>query len=337
MPLVILSTAATVIASQAVIAGAFSVTQQAMQLGFAPRFAIRHTSASEIGQIYIPGINWTLCVLVVICVLYFQSSSNLAAAYGIAVTLDMVITATLFAIILRRLWKWSRLATGALIGGFLLVDLAYLSANLVKIEAGGWFPLVFGTIVFFLLATWLRGREALQRAASDDAVPLTPFVQSLAASKSVARVAGSAVFLTSNRDTVPNALLHNLKHNRVLHERNVLLSVYTLEQPRVPDTLRVAVEPIVAGFWRVSVYYGFMESPDLPAALEWTSEQGLDLEQQDTSFFLGRESIRPKAGMGLAAWRGRLFGAMYRNSGTAANFFKLPPNRVVELGSQVVL
>jgi KUP system potassium uptake protein len=337
VPLVILATAATVIASQALISGAFSVTQQAIQLGFAPRFVIRHTSAREIGQIYAPGVNWILCALVAGTVVGFGSSSNLAAAYGVAVTLDMVITAILFGVVAHLLWKWSIAKTVAIVGAFLVVDVAYLAANLTKVAAGGWFPLVFGAIVFTLLATWRRGRELLHEASGDGGIPLEPFVKSLAASSSVVHVPGTAVFLTTNCDCVPSAFLHNLKHNRVVHERNVVLSVFNLEQPRVPDSQRVVVESLGHGFHRVKVFYGFMESPDLPAALDWTTEQGLEVTVNDASFFLGRETLVPRVGAGLAGWRARLFAAMYRNSGSAAVFFKLPANRVVELGAQVTL
>jgi KUP system potassium uptake protein len=334
-PLVVLSTIATIIASQAVISGAFSITQQAMQLGYSPRMAIQHTSSRQIGQIYLPGVNWALFLGVVVLVVGFKSSTNLAAAYGIAVTGTMATTTILAYVVARSLWKWSALASTALFGAFLLIDLAFFSANVLKVTEGGWFPLVFGLGVFTLMATWKRGRALLQSRLETDSMPLDDFIAS--ASLSCATVPGSAVFLTTNLDSVPHALLHSLKHFKSLHSKVVLLNAVTLDVPHVPEARRVIVEPINAQFYRVKVFFGFMDTPDLPVALEWCCEQGLDLDAMDTSYFLGRETLIPKLRSDMAFWREKLFVSMFRNAGDAATWFMLPPNRVVELGSQVVL
>jgi len=334
-PLVALATIATVIASQAVISGAFSITQQAMQLGYSPRMAIQHTSSRQIGQIYLPGINWSLFLGVVVLVVGFKSSTNLAAAYGIAVTGTMATTTILAYVVARSLWKWSLLASTALFGTFLLIDLAFFSANVLKVTEGGWFPLVFGLCVFTLMSTWKRGRALLQSRLESDSIPLDAFIAS--ASLSCTTVPGSAVFLTTNLDSVPHALLHSLKHFKSLHSHVVLLNAVTLDVPHVPEARRVIVEPINAQFYRVKVFFGFMDTPDLPVALEWCCEQGLDLEAMDTSYFLGRETLIPKLRSDMAFWREKLFVSLFRNAGDAATWFRLPPNRVVELGSQVVL
>jgi len=333
LPLVILATLATVIASQAVISGAFSVTQQAIQLGFIPRLKITHTSASAAGQIYIPVINWTLMVMVILLVLGFRTSTNLAAAYGIAVTGAMLIDTCLLAVLLFSLWKWNRIGAGALIALFLFVDLAYFSANLTKVPDGGWFPLLVGLVAFTLLTTWAKGRQLMITRLSEVAMPITVFVKS--AANSAERVPGTAVFMTTARDGVPHALLHNLKHNKVLHERVVLLTVRIEDVPYVPQSHRTKVKEFGQGFYRVVVHYGFMQEPDVPAALSNVQGMGAPLRMMDTSFFLARQTLIAAARPGMAIWREKLFAWMLRNAESAMEFFKLPSNRVVELGSQV--
>ena len=335
-PLVALSTIATVIASQAVISGAFSITQQAVQLGFAPRLEMQHTSDKQIGQIYLPGINWLLLIAVIALVMGFGSSTNLAAAYGIAVTGTMFITNVLAYFTARWLWGWQ--SWRALLGvlPFVIIDLAFFSANSVKIIDGGWFPLVFGLVIFLLLTTWKSGRMLVQKRLSEEGIELQPFIESLGYGGST-RVQGTAVFLTPNPDSVPHAMLHSLKHYKVLHERVVLVSVSVLDVPHVADAQHVTVEQLPQHFWRIKVYYGFMDEPNLPEALEWCAEQGLAFDFMDTSFFLGRETLFASLGSEMPFWREKLFIAMFRNAGSAANFFHLPANRVVELGTQVVL
>jgi KUP system potassium uptake protein len=334
-PLVALATMATVIASQAVISGAYSITQQAMQLGYAPRMEVQHTSGEQIGQIYLPGINWTLCAGVVALVLGFGSSSRLAAAYGIAVTGTMAITTVLAFVVARSIWKWGLPASVALFGAFLLVDLGFLAANAIKIVDGGWFPLAFGLVVFTLMLTWKRGRQLLQSRLEADSIPLDAFITS--ASLGCATVPGTAVFMTTESSAVPHALLHSMKHYKSLHERIVLLNAVTLDVPHVPPSQRVAVDRINAQFYRIKVFFGFMDAPDIPEALEWCAEQGLRLDMMDTSFFLGRETLIPKTRSEMAFWREKLFITMVRNARNAADYFNLPSNRVVELGAQVVL
>ena len=334
-PLVALATVATIIASQAVISGAYSITQQAMQLGYVPRMEVQHTSSHEIGQIYLPGINRMLFAGVVALVLGFGTSTSLAAAYGIAVTGTMAITTVLAFVVARRVWRWSLPASAALFGAFLLIDAGFFSANLVKFVDGGWFPLAFGLGVFVVMSTWKRGRTLLYTRVAEDSIPLPDFVAS--ASLECTTVPGTAVFMTANPDAVPHALLHSMKHYKSLHERVVLLTAVTLDVPHVGPAQRVTVESINAQFHKVKVFFGFMDDPNLPEALEWCAEQGLRLDLMDTSFFLGRETLVPKPGTEMALWREKLFVAMYRNAGSIAAYFKLPPNRVVELGSQVVL
>ncbi len=335
-PLVILATVATVIASQAVISGAFSITQQAIQLGYTPRLEIQHTSEKEIGQIYLPAINWMLLVSIIALVLEFRSSSNLAAAYGIAVTGTMLITNLLAIAVAVRLWNWSpvRAILGAL--PFICIDLGFFLANSVKIPDGGWFPLAFGLAIFILLTTWKRGRELLSRRLADEAMELKPFVSSIVEG-GVERVPGTAVFMTPNLENVPHALLHSLKHYKTLHEQVVILSVLVFDVPYVPDVDRVEVKRLHGNFSQVTVQYGFKDEPDIPAALFMCAEAGLQLDMMDTSFFLGRETLIPKLGSDMAYWRELLFIAMFRNAGSATAFFKIPSNRVVELGSQVAL
>lgn len=335
-PLVILSTLATIIASQAVISGSFSITQQAIQLGYTPRLEIQHTSDREIGQIYLPGINWLLLVSIIALVIEFGSSSNLAAAYGIAVTGTMLITNILAIAVAIRLWNWSPLR--AILGAlpFICVDLGFFLANSVKIPDGGWFPLVFGLAIFILLTTWKRGRELLGERLEADAMVLKPLIKNIT-DDGVARVPGTAVFLTPNAESVPHAMLHSLKHYKALHERIIILSVEVFDLPYVPDIDRVEVHRLTGNFSQVIVQYGFKDDPDIPAALAFCAESGLNIDMMDTSFFLGRETLIPKLGSEMAYWRELIFVAMFRNAGSATTFFKIPSNRVVELGSQVVL
>jgi KUP system potassium uptake protein len=335
-PLVILATVATIIASQAVISGAFSITQQAIQLGYTPRLEIQHTSDREIGQIYLPAINWLLLIAIIGLVIGFQSSSNLAAAYGIAVTGTMLITNLLAIAVAVRLWQWSpwRAVLGAL--PFIVIDLGFFLANSVKIPDGGWFPLAFGLGVFILLTTWKRGRELLHDRLAADALQLKPFIEDMAGS-GIERVPGTAIFLTPDPDAVPHALLHSLKHFKTLHEQVVILSVSVFDVPYVPDIDRVEVRQLAGNFAQVVVQYGYKDEPDIPAALALCAEAGLPIEMMDASFFLGRETLIPKLKSDMAYWRELLFVAMFRNAGSATAYFRIPSNRVVELGAQIVL
>ncbi len=333
LPLVILATMATVIASQAVISGAFSVTQQAIQLGFMPRLRIEHTSASSAGQIYIPSINWALMVMVTLLVLFFRSSSNLASAYGIAVTGAMLIDTCLVSVVLAQLWKWNKWAAGPLLALLGTVDLAYFSANLTKVPDGGWFPLLVGFVIFTLLTTWARGRALMIERMREAAMPVQVFVRS--AVNSATRVPGTAVFMTSAADGVPHALLHNLKHNKVLHERVILLTVKIEDVPYVSGVKRVTMEDMGQSFYRLVIRYGFMEDPDVPAALKHATECGAQFRMMETSFFLARQTLIASSRPGMAIWREKLFAWMLRNAESAMEFFRLPTNRVVELGSQV--
>ena len=333
LPLVLLATCATVIASQAVISGAFSVTQQAIQLGFIPRLRILHTSEKAAGQIYIPVINWALMVMVTLLVVTFQSSSNLAAAYGIAVTGAMFIDTLLLSVVFFALWKWPRWKAVPLLALFLLVDILYFGANLMKVPDGGWFPLLIGAIAFTLLTTWAKGRKLMLDRMAEASLPMEVFIKSAAAS--AARVPGTAVFMTSSAKGVPHALLHNLKHNKVLHERVILLTVRIEDVPYVASESRVHTEDYSAGFFRVILRYGFMEEVDVPAELQKLQGCGDSCKMMDTSFFLARQTLLPSSRPGMAIWRERLFAWMLRNAESAMEFFKLPTNRVVELGSQV--
>lgn len=335
-PLIGLSTLATVIASQAVISGAFSVTRQAMQLGFVPRFEVQHTSEREQGQIYLPAVNWGLLAAVVVLVLGFKSTNNLAAAYGIAVTGDMVITSLLATIVAAKVWGWGWNRAIALFVCFLVVELVFLFANVLKIPDGGWFPLAAGAVVFLLMTTWKRGRQLLAERLSGEGIELEPFIDALMVSEPT-RVAGTAVFMNANPLGVPHAMMHNLMHNKVLHERVVIVSVHMFDVPYVPEIDRVEVRKLKGDFFSVIVQYGFKDEPDIPRALELCAEQGLKLEMMETSFFLGRETLIPRLGSDMALWREKLFIAMFRNAGSATSFFKIPSNRVVELGTQVVL
>ncbi len=335
-PLVGLATVATVIASQAVISGAFSVTRQAMQLGFMPRMEVQHTSAKEAGQIYLPAVNWGLMLAVMILVLGFRSSNNLAAAYGIAVTGDMVITSILATVVVARSWKWGWGRAIALFSCFLSVELVFLAANILKIPDGGWFPLVAGMVVFVLMTTWKRGRQLLSERLQGERLELSLFLESLASSMPT-RVAGTSVFLNADPKGVPHALLHNLMHNKVLHERVILLSVQFFDVPFVPDIDRVEVRQLKENFWSVLIHYGFKDEPNVPGALERCAVFGLEFNALETSYFIGRETLIPRLGSEMAFWREKIFVAMFRNAGSATAFFQIPSNRVVELGTQVVL
>jgi KUP system potassium uptake protein len=336
IPLIVLATMATVIASQAVISGTFSVSRQALQLGFMPRTQIKHTSESQAGQIYLPRVNWGLMLAVMALVIGFGSSSNLAAAYGIAVTGDMVITTLLAAMVFRGVWKWSWARTGALVAVFLTIDLAFFGANILKIPAGGWFPILVGIVIFTLMLTWKRGREMLYKRLKDEAMDLDSFIQAIGAHPPT-RVPGTAIFMTPNPYGVPHAMLHNLKHNKVLHEQIVLLTVKIRDVPHIEVGERVIVEALPHEFYRVQVEYGFKDEPDLPRELEGCNSKGLPLEVMDTSFFIGKETLLARRDADIAYWRQKLFIGMFRNADSVTYYFKLPPNRVVELGAQVTL
>lgn len=333
LPVVILAILATIIASQAVISGAFSLTQQAIQLGFMPRMRIQHTSASASGQIYIPMINWFLMVMVLVLVLSFGSSSNLAAAYGIAVTGAMFIDTCLLAVVLITLWKWPAWKAFPVLAIFFIVDVAYFGANLLKVPAGGWVPLVMGLVIFTLLTTWARGRKLMQERMREAAMPIPVFIDSAASSAS--RVPGTAVFMTSTASGVPHALLHNLKHNKVLHERIILLTVKIEDVPYVGEEKRCSLDDLGNGFHRMILRYGFVDEPDVPAALKSVQSCGPKFKMMETSFFLSRQTLLPSARPGMSLWREQLFSWMLRNAESAMEFFRLPTNRVVELGSQI--
>ena len=333
LPLVILATCAAVIASQAVISGAFSVTQQAIQLGFMPRLRIEHTSAATVGQIYIPLVNWMLLTMVLLLVMFFRTSSNLTSAYGIAVTGAMLIDTCLLSVVLFKLWGWKRRYAIPLLALFFVVDGAYFAANLTKVPAGGWFPLLAGLIIFTFLTTWSKGRQLMIERLREAAMPIKVFIQS--AANSATRVPGTAVFMTSSSEGVPHALLHNLKHNKVLHERIILLTVKITDVPYQPDDGRCHLEDLDLGFHRMVLKYGFMQEPDVPAALARIHQCGADFRMMDTSFFLSRQTLLASDRPGMMIWREKLFAWMLRNAESAMEFFRLPTNRVVELGSQV--
>lgn len=333
LPLVVLATMATIIASQAVISGAYSVSQQAVQLGFLPRLKILHTSARAAGQIYVPTVNWALLVLVILLVIGFGSSSNLAAAYGIAVTGTMFITACMLGILTFSVWKWPPLLSAALTGVFLFIDGLYFASNVTKIPDGGWFPLLVAGVAFTILTTWARGRRLVRERLAEDAMGIELFIQSIG--ERVKRVAGTSVFLASSVEGVPPALLHNLKHNHILHQRVVILTVMTEGVPHVPEARRCEVETLGQGFHRVVLHYGFMDEVDLPAHLALESGAGGPIKPMDTSYFLARQTLIASSRPGMAIWREKLFAWMVRNAESAMEFFKLPTNRVIELGSQV--
>ena len=333
LPLVILATMATFIASQAVISGAFSITQQAIQMGYIPRLSIRHTSETEGGQIYIPIVNWALMVAVIILVLTFQNSSNLASAYGIAVTGAVTIDTLLMAVLLVGVWKWKWWYATPVVLLFLIVDGAYFAANLTKVPDGGWFPLIVGLVMFTLLTTWARGRKLMRDRMSEVALPMEIFAKS--AKNSATRVPGTAIFMASAKGGVPSALLHNIKHNKVLHERVVILTIQIAEIPYVDPERRCEYHDLGDGFFRAVLHYGFMEETNVPEGLKKMDRCGGAFDMMQTSFFLSRQTLLPSEKPGMPIWREKIFAWMLRNSATAMDFFKLPTNRVVELGSQV--
>jgi KUP system potassium uptake protein len=334
LPLVFLATVATIIASQAVISGAFSVTHQAVQLGFLPRLKTEHTSEKALGQIYIPAVNWGLLVMVIILVLGFRESSRLASAYGIAVTGTMLITSVMLGVLMLYVWKWNRLLAVGLTSLFLIVDGAYFASNITKIPDGGWFPLLVAAVSFTVLTTWAKGRQLMRDRLAASALPLPVFIKSVA--KSVHRVRGTSVFLSAAADNVPAALLHNLKHNQVLHERVLILHVKVEEVPHVAAENRVEIQSAGSGFYRVILHYGFMEEVDIPRDLAGIKTCGEPFNMMSTSFFLGRQKLIPSKNVpGMRLWRERLFAWMLKSSESAMEFFKLPTNRVVELGSQL--
>ncbi len=335
-PLVGLATCATVIASQAVISGAFSITMQAVQFGFLPRMRILHTSSREFGQIYIPSVNWSLMLACIALVLGFGSSSNLAAAYGVAVISTMTITSIMFFMVATNRWHWPLWLSGSLVGLFLAVDLAFLGANLVKVPHGGWFPLVAAGLVFLVMTTWKQGRRTLTHLLLSNALPLERFLEDVRRDPPV-RVPGTAVFMNSNISGTPAALQHNVRHNHVLHERNILLTARTQQVPRVEDTAeRLQVTPLGDGFWQVIVNFGFTEEPDVPAVLASLDRPDFPLDLTHLTYFLGRETLIATRHIDhMAPWRERLFVAMQRNATNATSYFRLPSNQVIELGSQV--
>ena len=334
LPLVLIATMATIIASQAVISGAFSVTHQAIQLGFLPRLRTLHTSEKAAGQIYLPAVNWGLLIMVIALVFGFRESTNLASAYGIAVTGTMLITTLMLAVLIFQVWRWNRwLAAGAL-SVFLLVDSAYFASNITKIPDGGWFPLAVAAVLFTVLTTWATGRRLMRETLEESALPLPIFINSAAASAH--RVRGTAVFLSASPDSIPSALLHNLKHNQVLHDRVLILTVMVGEIPYCDVATRWEVHDAGEGFYRVILHYGFMEDVDIPRDLARLKGIGEPFDMMHTSFFLGRQKLIPsKERPGMALWREQLFAWMTKSSESAMEFFKLPINRVIELGSQM--
>ncbi|MGH6745893.1 potassium transporter Kup [Novosphingobium sp.] len=333
LPLVALATMATIIASQAVISGAFSVSHQAVQLGFLPRLKIMHTSAKAAGQIYVPLVNWGLLGMVILLVFGFRSSGNLAAAYGIAVTGTMLISACLLGVLTFTVWKWHPMLAGAVTLGFLFIDGLYFASTATKIPDGGWFPLLVAAVVFTLLTTWATGRRLVRERMHEDSIPIEAFLKSVG--ERVRRVAGTSVFLASTVEGVPPGLLHNLKHNHILHDRVVILTVANRGVPHVAPEDRCEVEDMGAGFYRMVLRYGFMDEADIPAALAAENRAGGPFKPMETSYFLSRQTLIPSSRPGMAIWREKLFASMVRNAQSAMEFFKLPTNRVIELGSQL--
>ena len=334
IPMVALSTVATVIASQAVISGAFSVARQAVQMGLLPRMGIIHTSGKEEGQIYVPFTNWTLYIAVVALVIGFKSSSNLAAAYGIAVTGTMLIDTILIAFVMRRLWRWHWIFVLMVAGSLLVIDLAFFAANAIKIPEGGWFPLAVGVISFTVLTTWRRGRKLVNEEMASSSMPIESFIEF---TNDVHRVSGTAVFMTSSPDGVPSALLHNLKHNQILHERVVLMTIKTADKPFVKISKQVETQDLGKNFSRIIVTYGFMQNPDVPRALKLCEAHGMTFDMMSTTFYLARESVVPAAKSSFTFWRAHIFRLMSKNATSATDFFKIPANRVVELGTQIAI
>jgi KUP system potassium uptake protein len=332
-PMVVLATAAAVIASQAVITGAFSLSMQAVQLGFIPRLKITHTSSREFGQIYIPTINWALMLGCIGIVVGFRTSSNLAAAYGIAVTSTMVITTVLLYVVARERWGWSWLMAASLCLFFLVIDISFFGANIVKVAHGGWFPLLLATGIFTVMMTWKKGRKILSERIQADSQPLEDFLQEIERRPPI-RVPGTAIFMNGNATRTPPALIHNLEHNKVLHQRVLFLTVKTRLMPYVEGE-RVEIEPIGNGFYRLRVFYGYMEDPEIPRVLENLKAPGFKFDAADTTYFLGRETIMAGKRPGMAIWREKIFALISRNATSATAYFCLPPDRVVELGAQV--
>jgi KUP system potassium uptake protein len=341
-PLLVIATSAAIVASQALISGAFSLTQQAVQLGYSPRLRIIHTSKHEAGQIYIPEVNKALAVGTLLLVVGFGSAAALGAAYGVAVTGTMAITTVLFYIVVRHLWGWSALKAGAFLVFFLVIDLSFFTANILKIPSGGWVPLAIAALTFTLMTTWKRGRATLRAILQRGTVPIDMFLADVERRKPV-RVRGTAVFMTSEPEGAPVVLLHHLKHNKVLHDQVVLLSVATAEVPEVAPEDRVQVQALGQGFFRVQATYGFMETPNVPAVLQSCAKSGINVKRADVSYYLGRERLLPTLprrsadpAIGtMARWRKKLFVLMSQNARSATEFFGIPPNRVVELGTQI--
>ena len=333
-PLIALATGATVIASQALITAAFSVTKQAIQLGYLPRLRITHTSVKETGQIYVPFINWALYGCIVLAVVVFGSSSKLASAYGIAVTIDMLITTTMTFFVIRYGWKYPWWVCVAATGFFFVVDMVYFSANIVKVFEGGWFPIAIGGVMFMLMMTWKQGRYLMRERLRDDAIDLKSFLEAVFVSPPT-RVSGTAVFLVSDQGITPNALLHNLKHNKVLHETNLFVTVKHHEVPWIGFNKRCEMDPLGHDCWQVTLNFGFKNDPDVPEALALLRGRGVQLDDMETSYFLSRDIVMPTLGKGMVMWREKLFASMHHNASGAADFLSLPTNRVVELGSKV--
>jgi KUP system potassium uptake protein len=332
LPLVAIATAATIIASQAVISGAFSVTHQAVQLGFLPRLKTEHTSEKAAGQIYIPAVNWGLLMMVIVLVLGFRESGRLASAYGIAVTGTMLITTIMLAVLVFQVWRWNKLLAAVTIGLFLIVDGTFFASNITKIPDGGWFPLLVAAVTFTVLTTWATGRRLLRDRLEESSLPLPVFVKS---ARSAHRIKGTSVFLSASPDSIPSALLHNLKHNQVLHERVVILTVKVEEVPHIGPAERLNVDDAGGGFYRVALRYGFMDEVDIPRDLASFKAGGAGFHPMSTSFFLGRQKVIPSKRPGMAQWREKLFAWLMQSSESAMDFFKLPTNRVIELGTQV--
>jgi KUP system potassium uptake protein len=333
-PLIGLATAATVIASQALITAAYSITKQAIQLGYLPRLRIAHTSVRDTGQIYIPFVNWSLYAFIVAAVVLFGSSSNLAGAYGIAVTIDMLITTTMTFFVIRYGWKYPWSLCVAATGFFFLVDFVFFAANIVKVFDGGWFPLLIGGIMFTLMMTWKQGRALMSERLRDQAIDLKSFLEAVFVNPPT-RVEGTAVFVSAEQDVTPNALLHNLKHNKVLHATNLFVTVQHHQVPWIGFDKRCQIDPLGHDCWKVVLHFGFKNDPDVPDALRLLTSRGVRLGEMETSYFLSRDIVIPSIGQGMALWREKLFVSMHRNATAAADFLNLPTNRVVELGSKV--
>jgi KUP system potassium uptake protein len=334
LPLVFLATAATVIASQALISAAFSVTKQAIQLGLLPRMAVRHTSVRDTGQIYVPFVNWGLWVFIVLAVGLFKTSSNLASAYGIAVTLDMTITTVMTFFVIRFGWRYPLLPSLLATGFFFVIDVTFFASNMLKLVAGGWFPIVIGIGMFILMMTWMQGRKLMAERLRDDAIDLESFLSAIFVSPPT-RVPGTAVFLSADSGLTPNALMHNLKHNKVLHEYNLFVAVKHHEVPWIGLNKRIEMESLGHDCWQVVLHFGFKNDPDVPEALKLLDGRGIPLPDMDTSYFLSRDIVIPTFGEGMAMWREKLFAGMHRNAAGAADFLNLPSNRIVELGAKV--